>query len=466
MKNKNKNEPTFTTWYEKKSKRKFTEDENSKEDLQNKKSENKKPAAKTADEKSAKKSYTKKTDTSKKRRSEKSNQSRGFDKTVVASEVARLLDSSSIPSDGKRILNDFQGIINSTHPLNSKQRSLMSEQIRDLSHGLTDNRGERRLGYMNQPATLSAYVHYFLWWNLVRLTRLFSNLPSDFLDLSEKDVCLDVGSGPLTVPLAMYIARPELRSKKLKWYCMDISSQALSIGENLMMTISSKLEGELWEIVRVKGNFGTEIKEKASFVSCANVFNEIVEDRNMPPDYQAKKCTESIIPYLDSKSDNTKVLLIEPGIPSSARLLSLMRDSFMRKGFYPVSPCPHCSECPMDGKRGGKWCNFAFSTEDAPASLKKISDKAYLAKERAVLSFVALKKGDVPEVDVSKLTFVVTSDPIRLPGNRQGFYACSRIGLLLLVSDSQLHYGDILSIDTPKHEPKIDEKSGAYVINL
>lgn len=342
----------------------------------------------------------------------------------------------------------------------------MSEQIRDLSHYLTDQRGERRLGYMNQPSTLSAYVHYFLWWNLVRLTRLFANLPADFLNLSEEDVCLDIGSGPLTVPLALYMARPELRSKKLKWYCMDISSQALSIGENLMMTISSKLEGNLWEIIRVKGDFGTAIKEKATFVSCANVFNEVIEDRQMPPDYQAKKCTESILKYVDGAKEDAKVLLIEPGIPSSARLLSLMRASFMRKGFNPVSPCTHCNDCPMEGKKGGKWCNFAFSTEDAPEGLKRISDKAYLQKERAVLSFVALKKSEPAVDDESKLIFRIGSDPIRLPGNRTGYYACSRIGLLLVVTSSSLNYGDALSIDCPTRSLPTDEKSGAFILNL
>ena len=378
----------------------------------------------------------------------------------------RLLDSSSVPADGKKILENFQETINSTHPLNSKQKALMYDQIRDLSHYLTDQRGERRLGYMNQPSTLSAYVHYFLWWNLVRLTRLFSNLPADFLDLDENDVCLDVGSGPLTVPLALYISRPELRNKKLKWYCMDISSQALSIGENLMMTVSVSLGGQMWEIIRVKGNFGTEIKEKASFVSCANVFNEILEDRNMPPDYLAKKCTESILPYTDQKSDGTRVLLIEPGIPSSARILSFIREAFMRRDYVPVSPCTHCASCAMDGKKGGKWCNFAFSTEDAPIVLKKISEKSNLSKDRAVLSFLALKKSAAQDDDPDKLVFRIASDPIRLPGNRTGYYACSKIGLLLVVTGASLFYGDSLSVDFPKKELPLDEKSGAYVLKL
>ena len=266
--------------------------------------------------------------------------------------------------------------------------------------------------------------------------------------------------------LALYISRPELRTKKLRWYCMDISAQSLSIGENLLMTIATKLDGVLWEIVRVKGEFGTDIKEKASFVFCANIFNEIVEDRQMPPDYQAKKITEGILPYINPKCENAKVFLVEPGVPNSARLLSLMRDAFMRRGFNPVSPCPHASSCPMDGKKGGKWCNFAFSTDDAPADLKKISEKANLPKERAVLSFVAMEKSPAQKSDEKNLSFRIGSDPIHLPGGRTGYYACSVLGLLLVVTDSNLLYGDLLSVPAPKRNLPVDEKSGAYILSL
>ena len=39
-----------------------------------------------------------------------------------------------------------------------------------------------------------------------------------------------------------------------------------------------------------------------------------------------------------------------------------------------------------------KWCNFAFTTEDAPQRLLKLSRDSNLPKERAVLSFVFVWK--------------------------------------------------------------------------
>ncbi len=380
-------------------------------------------------------------------------------------EIDYLLDGASIPDDAKKILSEFKDIIEATHPLNSKQRAQLPQNILELSHTLTDERGQRRLGYMNHPATLAAYTHYFLWWNLVRLTRLFANLPADFFSLPDGAICLDSGSGPLTVPIAIFLSRPELRDKKLKWYCMDISAQALSIGENLLLTTAARLEKESWQIVKVKGNFGTEIKEKADLVTSANVFNEISEDNDMPPDYLAKKYTDGLLSYA-GKNDGTKILLIEPGVPKSARLLSLMRDSFMRKDYLPLSPCPHFGECPMDGKRGGKWCNFAFSVDEAPTALKKISESARLPKIRAVLSFIAAeKKSSAENENVEKnLTLRIASDPIRLPGHRTGFYACSELGLILVVTESNLRSGESIRVPMPRLPLESDEKSGAGII--
>ena len=103
-------------------------------------------------------------------------------------------------------------------PLDSKRLQELPGEIRELSHGLTDERGERRVGYMNEPAVISAYIRYYMWWNLVRLTRVFSGLP---LTLADGDAAVDLGSGPLTLPIALWMARPDLRAVKLTWYCVE-----------------------------------------------------------------------------------------------------------------------------------------------------------------------------------------------------------------------------------------------------
>lgn len=414
-----------------------------------------------------------------------------------------LFDDKSIPAESMQILKNFDEIVADVRNLSGKQKIQLYSSIKNLSHQLTDNRGSRRLGYMNEASFISAYISYFMWWNLVRLTRLFSNLPKSTFDFSSKNedekqkenlVFLDIGSGPLTIPIALWLARPELRSKKIRFYCMDLSQNALSAGEDLYLsiaakTISAETKTDPWQIVRVKGPLGTKIKENVDFVTCGNVFNEIVQHNEMPTDFLAKKYTEELISYMEKdSSSNQAILLVEPGDPHSARFISLMRDALIRKDFLPVSPCTHSGECPMSGRTSGKttntygknakWCNFAFNTDSAPAKLLKISEKANLPKERATLSFILSKKENNPKQKKAPLTdqkqndksFIrIASDFIRLPElNKSGYYACSQFGMLLAVDQSHVQpkNGELLQIKTPSELSERDKKSGALLINI
>lgn len=245
---------------------------------------------------------------------------------------------------------------------------------------------------------------------------------------------------------------------------MDISQQALTVGENIFYTVASRLGCQPWNIIRVKGELGCTIKQKAHLVTSANVFNEVLQKQTMPPDYLAKKQCQNLISY--AQKTDARILVIEPGVPSCARFISLIRDAFLRKDFIPVSPCTHCEACPMDGKRGGKWCNYVSSTTDAPKALKHLSDSAHLQKERAVLSFIAVQN-KVTEEKTEDITFRIASDSIRLPGNRQGYYACSPLGLLLVVTQTQLASGESYRLTLNTNKPlRTDAKSGAYILNL
>ncbi|MCI6442723.1 small ribosomal subunit Rsm22 family protein [Treponema sp.] len=387
-------------------------------------------------------------------------------KNFTAERISSLFDPTGIPKDAAAIIEKFDDIVSSTHPLNSKQRALLPQQISALSHNLTDQRGDRRMGYMNETTALSAYVHYFLWWNLVRLVKLFSNMDKSFFDFKYDCIFVDIGSGPLTVPIALLLARPELRKKNVTIYCIDISQQALSFGEDIFLSVAARLETTTWKIIRVKGTLDTSVKDKADLVTCANMLNELHDDADMPPDFLAKKYTDRLVSFVDSKNAKARILSIEPGDPRSARLVSLMRDAFIRKNFIPVAPCCHSETCPMDGKKGGKWCNFAFTVDNAPADLKRISEKANLAKERAVLSFVAVERGEQKEENPSFITMRIASDPIRLPGHRTGYYACSSKGLLLAVTNQKLFSGEKIKVPAPRKPMPKDTKSGALIIDL
>lgn len=405
-----------------------------------------------------------------------------MEKKSGAKIIQSLFDPKQIPDDAKKILQDFDQIAQSSMPANSKQLVALPKQIRELSHQMTDDRGSRRLGYMNEKTFLASYVRYFMWWNLVRLTRLFANLDFDFL--SDGDVCLDIGSGPLTLPCALWLARPDLRKKKLVWYVMDISQLALSLGEEIFLSVAAATGGEPWKIVRVKGPLGTAVKEKAAFVTCANMFNEILQKQSEPPDFLAKKYSQALFNYLDfGEQASPAIFLAEPGTPGSGRFVSLMRDAFIRRGLFAAAPCPHQQNCPMDGRRlgkggaTGKWCNFAFDTDDAPKKLLALSAKAGIPKERAVISFVYARSETACKPKTCGGLLRIASDIIRLPAAesglkpRIGHYACSEQGLVLALSKGGhcVYSGDLVEIENvgkPKSGPARDAKTGALIVEI
>ena len=405
-----------------------------------------------------------------------------------------LFDTSRLAKDSVAILNSFDEIIQGVRPLNSRQLQQLPEHIRNLSHQLTDDRASRRLGYMNDNIQLSSYVRYYTWWNLVRLTRLFANLPDSVFPTSDT-TCLDLGSGPLTVVTALWLARPELRKLHLTWYCLDVSANSMALGEDIYLSVAAKAKAadpsiEPWQIIRVKGPFGTPIKQKAGFLTCANMFNELDQASDMPPEFQTKKYYEQLQRYC---AEGAGVILVEPGVPKAARTLSLLRTRYIKDGHTIAAPCPHAEECPMSGFKAytgskNKWCNFAFSTEDAPRRLQKLSDMAKLPKERATLSFMAIDARVKPEhdtkvqhdKDAAATNIRITSDKLRLPNYMCGYYGCSQYGLVLVTLPDENNTrlpkppfrpqsGDLIQVQvkikTPDSLPK-DEKSGALIVKL
>ena len=419
-----------------------------------------------------------------------------YDKT------ATLFNKDRLSEETDYILQHFDEIVQGVRPLNSKQLQLLPDNIKELSHQLTDKRSERRLGYMNNTVQLSSYVRYYTWWNLVRLTRLFSNLPSSSFPRTDC-VCIDLGTGPLTVITALWLARPELRKLKLTWYCLDVSSNSMVLGEDIYMSIAARTMDndracDPWNIIRVKGSFGTAIKQKADFITCANMFNELDQAGDMPPEYQSKKYFQQLKAY---GTESCKYLLVEPGVPKATRTLTLLRERFISAGKAIAAPCPHNISCPMNGFKAytgsiHKWCNFCFSTEDAPAKLLRLSEQAKLPKERATLIFISAinnnKKETLPESNKKPLMCRITSDPFRLPDYKVGYYGCSELGLTLIKTKGTINRnpkckqngvisnekafiikgpftsGDLIKVNVSQDFSLLetDEKSGAAIIEL
>jgi ribosomal protein RSM22 (predicted rRNA methylase) len=259
----------------------------------------------------------------------------------------------------------------------------------------------------------------------------------------------------------------------------------MALGEDVYLSIVAQTGGTPWKIVRVKGSFGTGtfIKEKADFITCANMFNELDQASDMPPEFQSKKYYDQLCLY---KNDDCKFLLVEPGVPKSARTICLLRDRFIKENYDLIGPCSHCGECPMNGFKAytgssHKWCNFAFSTENAPAKLLKLSENSKLTKDRATLIFISVvpnksfDNSTVVEKNISEkqdnsISVRIISDCMKLHNNSFANYGCSKIGLVLVSSKTENAFksGDLLKIECSQDIKKlpIDKKSGAKLISL
>lgn len=383
-----------------------------------------------------------------------------------------------------QILCNFDQIVQNCRPLNSKQLQELPYDIRNLSHQLTDERNSRRLGYMNSQAELSAYIRYFCWWNLYRLCAVFCALDEDFFaNFSDGEAILDIGSGPLTVPIALWLSCPKLRSKKLTVYVMDNSAAALAAGEELFLSVVSKTlkenaessggkNIEPWNIVRIKGDFGTEVRKPVAGVFAANMFNELLQNSQRTPDEDAKRHLHTILSYA---KENAAIFVAEPAGPRTGRFVSLLRDGLLRKGFTIAAPCPHTEACPMPGIKNQKYCHFVLDGENAPEKLQKLSDNASLSKDRASISFVAAYKNAADAAQNAEkpgsLKLRICSDVIKLPPYQFGRYACCNQGLALIEGKSVfgLGSGDCINLSITQNQIDTlhrDDKTGAKCFPL
>ena len=345
-----------------------------------------------------------------------------------------------LTAETQKILGSVPSIIDKTCPIPGRFRRTVPSNVAELSRLLTAGRGDRSLSYLNRPNFLSAYLHYFLPWNLYRLCFL---LPSLDLRLSPSDIIVDIGSGPLTFVLALWISRPDLRSKPLEFHCIDRSAPALEAGKEIFSGLCRipGNAGNPWKIKLIKkeidvrpGAAGARSKQTvktgyASLVCAINVYNEIYE--NLPHRYNEglKRMAANIAYFMKEYSTpDGSILTVEPGVPQSGRFISLLRSAFMELNHFPVSPCPHTAPCPMSGSNK-RWCHFAFEAPLVPKELKRISSAAKLPKDRLVLSYLLTAGAKKP--DEGGMARVI-SDAFPLPGGSYGRYCCSAGGLVLL----------------------------------
>ena len=425
------------------------------------------------------------------------------------------LETLSPSSESLAALAALEGVLDEAFPLQAKHRASLRGDIRKLWEELTSDRESRSADYLGTAPTLSAYLRYFLPWNAFRLVSLLAN--ADFC-LPDNAVVADIGSGPLTVPISLWIARPELREVPLTIYCVDRVERVLEAGINVFQTLCMRVAGRLppWRLETRKDSFGNSLPERAHLLTAANVFNEFFwkDKRNLGE--RALDTARTLLSYL---KENGSLFVMEPGDPRSGAFVAALRAALLAEGAPPLGPCPHSLSCPMPGifrhllppeetrtikidpnvapsrfvlpavvmpKKRDKfpWCHFGIDALRAPAWLEALSEEAGLPKERAVLSYLWAARGTVvrnpvgipdPVASTERerrsragrgILVRVVSEPFPLPDGSSGQYACSSLGYTLLKrqrGEEGFGSGDLLEV-TSSPLQRNDEKSGAIIL--
>ena len=377
-------------------------------------------------------------------------------------------------------------LIEEIFPIPGRFRQKLPFDVADLSRLLTSARGERDGGYLNRPNMLSAYLRYFLPWNVFRLCKLFSlkggvqagqNKPGILPALSDGDTVTDLGSGPLTLPIALWIGFPELRNVKLEFRFVDKSAAILAAGYKLFKALcsisGSNTSGNVpgWKIKTIHDSIGAPVRGKpAKLVTAVNVFNEVYTGMQHGSIERSAEKTADLLCRLCA--DSGSILAAEPGNPQGGAFISALRAALLKKEKYPAAPCTHVELCPMPGigqVRGtkAKWCHYAFETETAPEALHILSSAAGLPKERATLSF--LLAGPQKTKSGSGIRIVSDTFPVLSQKNETGCYGCSERGMVLVTGNrtqfNPISHGSLLTLPLPEKEQR-DPKTGALIIPL
>ena len=284
--------------------------------------------------------------------------------------------------------------ISRTAPVPQARKRELPFAVQELSRILTSERAELRHSYWTHSRLVSAYLYYFLPWNLYRLGWLIPQLD---LGLGKHSRILDLGSGPLTLPLALWCARPDLRDTPMTFVCSDVSERPLSAGLALFRELGAEKDGP-WRFTTLRAPLEVALSRAAtpendgySLIMAGNVLNELSPLKNRTPEERVERSVAVAARLL---KPGGRLFLVEPGTRLGSRSLCTARAAALSAGMEILAPCPHKGPCPMFGQRAyyppsphfTGWCHFLCPAKDAPAQLASLAAQAKLAKQSLALS--------------------------------------------------------------------------------
>ena len=304
---------------------------------------------------------------------------------------------------GPQLMQDVSKALAATaraFPIPNSHKGDLPFAVRDLSRLLTAERSDIGRSYWSAPRFVSAYLRYFLPWNLYRLAWLLPGL--DCITASaageEPRKVLDLGSGPLTLPLALWLARPDLRSTPLHITCADVASKPMEIGLAAFRSLAGK--DSPWKVRLLRGHLDgilAKSRERHDCIMAGNVLNELQTGKGE----SLEERLHALIALMSRKlSPGGRLLLIEPGTRLGGKLVALARNGALAQGMRILAPCTHQGPCPALEQPAyyamspeyTSWCHFVSPAVDIPPALAELSKRAHLEKDGLAVSCMLLEK--------------------------------------------------------------------------
>jgi len=322
-------------------------------------------------------------------------------------------------------------------------RKDLIRNILTLAEGFTMAKSDRVKGYMGRPEFLSAYLHWYLPWNLIKLSHVLTQVRFD-----PPTQVTDYGAGPLTFALAVLLVHPEWAENDMGWSLVEPQVSSMTAGLDLLEAVAEKAGLKLaWKWTKIHGRLGEVIKRRADWVSAIHVWNE------------TPLKSEAFLPQIRKYATEKAVFWVaEPGDRSGGKKIFSLRSRVLEEGLPIHAPCTHRASCPATGEGpGSRFCHFP-TYQKIPDWLFSLTADLGFAKERNPVSYLVF--GGSASKDTKSRARII-SDPLHLETGEEFRYACGKEGLLLVPEARSLTSGRVFLYEKSE---KFDKKtSGLFV---
>lgn len=268
-------------------------------------------------------------------------------------------------------------------------QELIEEEVESVGLGIVRRAArELALHYEGRAALARFSREHAIAYAAMRLTGTFAALARvarelDMLRQREGVTVLDIFAGPATAILAL--AAQDVRFKRV--VCVERASEMKALGERLLVRASVEAQVE-WVNCDVMEYLRREDGESFDLVTAAYGLGEGEESLR-----------SEIVNKMWGKCAGV-VLCVEPGTPKGAAIIQFVRSQLIESGGAVWAPCPHRGLCRCNDV-GASWCHFSVRLPRSRVS--RLVDGAEAAFEDEKFMFVALGRGDAPQMPVPRL---------------------------------------------------------------